>query len=113
MEIQEWERQGMEGDKKYKELKEKEKVKQREERWERIRKSRFSRWYGCVKEEQVPKYLKKGWGGNKWQRIAKFRLGNKIMKGRYWEKENRKMCRLCGRDVGAYLRGMHELERRG
>jgi len=32
-----------------------------------------------------------------WQRIAKFRLGNKVMEGKYWEEENRRMCRLCGR----------------
>jgi len=41
--IQEWERQRMEGDRKYKELEERKKVRQREKRWKRIRKSRFSR----------------------------------------------------------------------
>ena len=79
MEIQEWERQGMEGDRKYEEL-EREKVRQREEKWEQIR---FSRWYGCVKEEGVLKYLEKGWGDSRWQRIARFRLGNEMMERRY------------------------------
>ena len=41
--IQKWERQRMEGDRKYKELEERKKVRQREKRWKRIRKSRFSR----------------------------------------------------------------------
>lgn len=35
MEIQEWEKQGIEGDIKYEELEEREKVKQREERWDK------------------------------------------------------------------------------
>ena len=39
---QEWERQEMEGDRKYEELEEREKVRQRNERWEWRRKSRFS-----------------------------------------------------------------------
>ena len=43
----------MEGDGKYEELEEREKVRQREERWEWIRKSRFSRWYGCKGRESV------------------------------------------------------------
>ena len=46
-------------ERKYEELEKREKIRQREERWEGIRKSRFSRWYGCVKEEEVPKYLEK------------------------------------------------------
>lgn len=44
---------------------------------------------------RVLKYLEKGWKESKWQRIARFRLGNDMIEGRYWEEENR-MCRLCG-----------------
>jgi len=40
MEIQEWERQRMEGNRKYEKLRRGKR--QREERWEQIRKSRFS-----------------------------------------------------------------------
>lgn len=34
---------------------------QREERWERIKGARYNKWYGRVKEEGIPGYLKKGW----------------------------------------------------
>jgi len=47
------------------------KEKQREERWKKIRSSRFNRWYGRVKEERIPGYLKKHWAENKWKRMAK------------------------------------------
>ena len=30
-----------------------------------------------IKNEGLPKYLTKGWGENRWRRIARFRLGNK------------------------------------
>jgi len=40
--------------------------------------------------------LKKGWGENRWRRIARFRLGNEVKEGRYWEEEDKKVCRLCG-----------------
>lgn len=44
------------------ELYEREKRRQREERWEKIRTSRFNNWYGRVKGEDIPGYLKKNWG---------------------------------------------------
>lgn len=44
------------------ELYEREKRRQREERWKKIRTSRFNSWYGRVKGEGVPGYLKKNWG---------------------------------------------------
>lgn len=59
---------------------------QREERWEKIKGSKSNRWYQWIKgEEEVPGYLKKGWGESRWQRIAKFRRrnkGRKILGGR-------------------------------
>jgi len=39
--------------------------------------------------------LGKGWGENRWKRIVRFRLENKMLEGRYWEEEKR-TCRLCG-----------------
>lgn len=42
------------------EVEAREKVMQREERWERIRNSTYNRWYGLMKEEGIPGYLRKG-----------------------------------------------------
>lgn len=44
----------------------------------------------------MPGYLKKGWGESRWQRIAKFRLGDGIKEGKYWEEEEGRKCRICG-----------------
>lgn len=63
---------------------------QRIERWERILNSKYSRQYREVKGEGVPEYLKKGWDESKWRRIIRFRLGNEIREGVYWEKEENK-----------------------
>lgn len=35
---------------------------QRREMWEKIRGSKYNKWYGEVKGEEIPGYLKKGWG---------------------------------------------------
>lgn len=41
--------------------------------------------------------MKEGWGERRWKRIAKFRLGGGQREGRYWEDEEKRVCRLCGR----------------
>lgn len=46
----------------YGEIERRERQLQREERWERIRRSEFNKWYGRIKSEGVPEYLRKGWG---------------------------------------------------
>lgn len=47
----------------------------------------------------VPEYLRKNWGESRWQRVAKYRLGNGMKGGRYWvEEEEERRCRLCGRE---------------
>lgn len=74
----------------------KERRRQEKERWERIRESRFNKWYGGVKGKGVPEYLKKGWKEERWQRVIKFRLGNGMGGNKYWEKEERRKCRMCG-----------------
>jgi len=68
---------------------------QRAETWERIRESRYNKWYKEVKGEGIPEYLKKEWGESRWSRIARFRLGNEMREGRYWEEEEKGICRLC------------------
>ncbi|KYN29873.1 hypothetical protein ALC57_00672 [Trachymyrmex cornetzi] len=35
-------------------------------------------------------------GEERWRRVAKFRLGNEVKEGRYWEEEEERKCRLCG-----------------
>jgi len=74
----------------------KDKEKQRKERWGKIRESRYSKWYGKVKGKGIPEYLKKDWGESRWQRVARFRLGNEVKEGKYWEEEEKGKCRLCG-----------------
>jgi len=65
------------------------------ERWEKIVRSRYNIWYKSIKGEGVPGYLKKGWREKRWQRVAKFRLGDEMRGGRYWEKEEKRICRIC------------------
>jgi len=79
-------------------LEERDRALQREERWEKIRESKFNRWYGRVKGEGIPGYLKKGWAESRWSRVARYRLGEGVREGRYWEKEESKMCRMCERE---------------
>ncbi|KYN14427.1 hypothetical protein ALC57_13379, partial [Trachymyrmex cornetzi] len=75
-------------------LQERDREMQRVERWEKIRVSRYNRWYGWIKGEGLPKYLSKGWGEGRRRMVARFRLGNEVKEGRYWEEEERKY-RLC------------------
>jgi len=79
-------------------IEERDRALQREERWERIRESKYNRWYGRVKGEGIPGYLKKGWAESRWSRVARYRLGEGVREGRYWEKEESKMCRMCERE---------------
>ncbi|KYN14584.1 hypothetical protein ALC57_13196 [Trachymyrmex cornetzi] len=46
----------------WEELGERSRELQRMERWEKIRVTKYNMWYGWVKGEEVPEYLKKGWG---------------------------------------------------
>jgi len=70
--------------------------KEKEGRWEKIRNSRYNRWYQWVRGEGVPRYLCSGWGESRWRRVIRFRLGNEMRGGRYWEEEKDRLCRLCG-----------------
>lgn len=68
---------------------------QKEEREEKIRRSKLNKWYGIIKEGGIQAYLKKGRKKEKWNRIARFRLGNKMRDGRYWLKGEENMYRVC------------------
>lgn len=77
---------------------EKEKERQKIERWDMIRNLSYNKWYNEIKGEGIPGYLKKGWGEDRWKRIAR-RLGNEVRESRYWEGEEKKRCRVCEGDI--------------
>lgn len=62
-------------------LEEKDRNGQREERWERIRGAKYNKWYGRVKGDGIPNYLKKGWAEKRWSRVARFRMGEGVRGG--------------------------------
>lgn len=35
-------------------------------------------------------------GENRWRRVARFRVGCEVRRGRYWEGQEKVSCRLCG-----------------
>lgn len=94
--IKEIEKMREEGELRGEEVVAREKRWQEAERWEGIRNSRYNSWYGRVKGKGVPEYLKRGWKEERWQRVARFRLGDGMRGGRYWKEEEERKCRLCG-----------------
>lgn len=48
-------------------------------------------------------------GESRWRRVARFRLGNEMREGRYWEKEDKKICSVWRRkgNVGARKYGRY------
>lgn len=50
------------GDMLWERIEETERNMQKEKRWERMRNTRCNVWYKWIKEERVPKYLKRKWG---------------------------------------------------
>jgi len=100
--IEEIEVRGMEEVGIIEELIYKDKAEQRIERWERIREGKFCKWYKEIKGDGIPEYLKIGWGEGRWSRIARWRMGNEIREGRYWEEPEKRTCRLCGGEVESW-----------
>lgn len=45
---------------------------------------------------RVPRYLRKKGKERRMIRVARFKLGSEMRGGRYWEKEEKRKCRLCG-----------------
>ena len=87
---------GEEGEIEIEDMEEEEKERQKEERMEKIRESRYNKGYNRVMKEGIPMYLEKGWAEERWRRIIRFRLGNEMREGRYWEEEEKRKCRICG-----------------
>ncbi|KMQ91217.1 hypothetical protein RF55_8945 [Lasius niger] len=94
--IEEVERRRGEGEMWFGELLARDREEQRKERWKKIGESKYNKWYKEVKGEGIPGYLKKGWGENRWGRVARFRLGSEMLGNRYWEAEEKITCRICG-----------------
>ncbi|EZA50916.1 hypothetical protein X777_10743, partial [Ooceraea biroi] len=97
--IEDMERKREEEENWFGEVLKREKEIQRKERGEKIGESRYNAWYKRVKCEGIPGYLKKGWGESRWRRVARFRLGNEMRGGRYWEIDEERKCRLCGMEL--------------
>ncbi|CAD6233755.1 GSCOCG00012307001-RA-CDS, partial [Cotesia congregata] len=55
-----------------------EKRRQEKERWDRIWEARSNRDYKFIKGLGIPGYLKKGWSEERWNRVARFRLGDAL-----------------------------------
>lgn len=53
-----------------------------------------------MKGEGIPKYLKKGWGESRWQRVVGFRLGNELREGKYWGKRRKGHVGYVERETG-------------
>lgn len=56
-----------------------ERKRQDEARWEKIGKLKYNKWYGRVKGTAIPEYLKREWEKERWQRVERYRLGDKII----------------------------------
>lgn len=56
----------------------------------------------------LPRYLRSGKKDEGMRLIARFRLGNEMREGRYWESEDERACRICGREEESWE---HVLER--
>lgn len=65
---------------------------QRKEIWEKIENSKYNVLYKWIKEEGVPQYLKNGWRKSRWQRVARYRLGNEMRENKYWVREEERIC---------------------
>jgi hypothetical protein len=81
--VREVERRRMKGDLWFGELTKRDREKQREERAQKIGSSKYCRWYGVIKTDDIPEYLKKDWGENRWRRMMRYRVENEIKESAY------------------------------
>lgn len=72
------------------------KEKKDQERWKKIKDSRSAKDYQRWMIENRPKYLEMKGKKNKVKTIARFRCCNEWRGERYWEREEMKICRVCG-----------------
>ena len=89
-------------------MEERDRAAQMQEREARIRESRFNRMYKEIKVDGIARYLKEIGKEARMTRIARFRMGNELREGRYWEEKEGRRCRECGEEVESWE---HVLER--
>lgn len=75
---------------------------QEQEKWGCLREARYNRWYREVRTERLPRYLRDKGKEERRIIIARFRLGNEMLEGRYWENEEERMCRMCGSEMESW-----------
>lgn len=78
------------------ELEERDKELQGQENGKKIRESSYNNWYREIVTVGKPRYLRGRRKEEKRRRIARFRLGNEMRAGRYWEQAEERKCRICG-----------------
>ncbi|CAD6233891.1 GSCOCG00012333001-RA-CDS, partial [Cotesia congregata] len=91
-----WEAERQEGIMRKEDLVKEERKRQEMERWEKVCEARGNNDYKFIKGRGLPGYLKKGWNEERWARIARFRLGDVLKGGKYWEGREGRLCRVCG-----------------
>lgn len=69
---------------------------QMQERFERVVKSRWNRWYRDIRTVGVPRYLRNNGKEKRLTMIARFRLESEMREGRYWERKEKRKCRIYG-----------------
>ncbi|XP_024883228.1 uncharacterized protein LOC112461981 [Temnothorax curvispinosus] len=100
--VKEIERKRGEGWSSIEELTERDRDIQIQEKDERIRESRYNKWYKEVIESRRPEYLERKGKEQSMIRIARFRLGNEMRSGRYWDTIEKTSCRICGAEAESW-----------
>ncbi|XP_011881792.1 PREDICTED: golgin subfamily A member 6-like protein 1 [Vollenhovia emeryi] len=86
---------------------------QEQEAGGKIRESRYNKWYKEIRTEGTPRYLKERGKEKRIRAIARFRLGNEMREGRYWESEEERKCRMCGGEVESWEHVLERCENEG
>jgi len=80
----------------YRELEMRDREDQVKKRGEKIRESQYNKWYEEIRVEGISGYLTRGWFEERWRKVLRFRVGNKMRETRYWEDREGRLCRICG-----------------
>lgn len=69
---------------------------QMQERFEWVVKSRWNRWYRDIRTVGVPRYLRNNGKEKRLTMITRFRLESEMRERRYWERKEKRKCRIYG-----------------
>ena len=75
---------------------------QRQEQFNRIQEANYNPWYKFLLEGETPKYLETEGRKGSQKSKARLRCGNEELCNRYWEKEERKLCRICETEMETF-----------